>query len=67
MALAFVPVNDVKRCFEILRDEVVDELISVMGYSDDFYITGRPARGRWLAVLPLVFLVYFYTTSVDTE
>ena len=26
MALAFVSVNDVKRCFEILRDELVDEL-----------------------------------------
>ena len=46
MALAFVPVNDEKRYFEILRDEVVDELLPTMEYFDAFYITGRPTRGR---------------------
>ena len=52
LALAYIPLEDVRTAFDLLRDDVPDELLEVMDYFKVTYVVGRPARGRRAAVAP---------------
>lgn len=45
-ALAFVPLDDVRRVFNSLKNEAPEDLEQVFNYFQEFYVSGRPARGR---------------------
>lgn len=50
LALAFVPVTDVPRVFQKLKEVAVDELDSIIDYFEKNYV-GTTARGRRAAVV----------------
>lgn len=52
LALAYVPLEDVRTACDLLRDDVPDELLEIMDYFKVTYVVGRPARGRRAAVAP---------------
>ena len=52
LALAFVPVADVRSTFLKLRQECSPNLLPLMDYFDKTYVRGRPARGRRHGVPP---------------
>lgn len=51
-ALAYVPVDQVPRIFKILEQYVQEELVDVLQYFGEYYVIGRPGRGRRKAVAP---------------
>lgn len=50
LPLAYVPANDVRRAFNLLRDDSPDDLIPVVDYFARVFIVGVPRRGRCAAV-----------------
>lgn len=52
LGLAFVPLEDLENNFEILREELVDELLPISDYLEQVYIIGVRARGRRRATPP---------------
>ena len=52
LALAFVPVSDLRPAFTGLYDELPDDLLPVADYFEEMYLFGRRGRGRRAAVLP---------------
>lgn len=51
-ALAYVPVEQVPRVFKLLQEHVNEELEEVIDYLKEYYVIGRPGRGRRRAVPP---------------
>ena len=52
LSLAFVPTADVPRSFEVLYDDIPDDLVGVATNFDEYYVNGRRGRGRRRAVPP---------------
>ncbi|XP_043473262.1 uncharacterized protein LOC122505604 [Leptopilina heterotoma] len=52
LGLAFVPPDRVKTVFQLLAEKAPEELLPVLDYFNENYITGRPARGRRRAIPP---------------
>lgn len=52
MALPFVPIDDVEEVFDIVYNELHDDVIPLAEYLKATYVRGRPARGRRRAVPP---------------
>lgn len=52
LALAYVPLNDVRRVFNLLREDCPEDLIPVVDYFERIYVIGVPRRGRRRAVPP---------------
>lgn len=52
LALAYVPVDDVSRCFGLLEEHVDEDLLPVLEYFGETYAIGKPCRGRRRAVPP---------------
>lgn len=52
LALAFVPVEDVPRVFNLLKCSSPDILNPIFRYFEENYVIGRPGRGRRRAVNP---------------
>ena len=52
MALPFIPLQDVQEVWELLYDNMQEEIIELASYVETTYVTGRPARGRRRAVPP---------------
>lgn len=53
MALAFVPVNDVLRAFNLVTHEVSVSLAPIILYLEEFYVIRRLHRGERTEVPPL--------------
>lgn len=52
LAVAYVPLEDVLRVFNLLRDRCPEDFLPVLEYFARTYVHGIPARGRRRAVLP---------------
>ena len=52
LSLAYIPVDDLPDVFRELTDYVPKELLPIYDYFKEFYITGRPGRGRRKAQPP---------------
>jgi len=52
LSLAFVPVEDVEETYDILYDELPDELLDVADKFEKTYVRGMRARGRRRATKP---------------
>lgn len=52
LALAYVPEEDVKAAFNIVKAQAPAALVEVLTYFSENYVHGRPARGRRAAVRP---------------
>ncbi len=67
LALAFVPEADVPTAFADLRRECPAELHGVYDNFKEFYISGRPARGRRQAIGPRYPVLFWnqYQTAID--
>lgn len=46
LVLAFVPVDDVIRVFNLLPDEVDEDLLGVIDYFEVYYVVGRRTIAR---------------------
>lgn len=46
LALAFVPVDDATRIFNLLSDDAPDATAAIIHYFNATYVSGRLARGR---------------------
>ncbi len=70
LALAFVPMEDLsRRIFDLLESKVDEDLMSVLEYFEEYYITGRAARGRRRAVPPQYSHVLWnqYTAALEDD
>ena len=45
-ALAFLPVDEVPKVFVLLKEEAPKDLDVIVTYFEEYYVVGRPARGR---------------------
>lgn len=52
LALAFVPADDVRAAFKVLREFSLADLDPIFSYFNENYIDGRPGRGRRRPVPP---------------
>jgi len=50
LSLAFVPEEEVAQNFDLLYDEIPDDLVGVATYFEENYVSGRRGRGRRRAV-----------------
>ncbi len=46
LTVAFVLVRDLSRVFDLLESKVDEDLLPVLWYFEEYYITRRAARGR---------------------
>lgn len=46
LALAYVPVENLPNIFRKLEDEIPEDLLPIYDYFKEFYVIGRPGRGR---------------------
>lgn len=46
LALAFVPIADVSRAYQLIKAEAPEELEDVVKYFGEYYVIGKPATGR---------------------
>lgn len=52
LSLAFLPPDDVANVFDLLVDEIEEELLPIADYFEEYYVRVRPDRERRKAVLP---------------
>ena len=43
-ALAFVPVKDVVKCFDVLKHDLPDTFLPIAQYLEEYYVRGVPGR-----------------------
>ncbi|XP_043483508.1 uncharacterized protein LOC122511975 [Leptopilina heterotoma] len=52
LALAYVPPDDVKFAFSLLKESIPEALSPIFDYFELNYVLGKPGRGRRRAILP---------------
>ncbi len=69
LTLAFVPVEDLSRIFDLLESKVDEDLLPVFEYFEEYYVTGRAWRGRRRAVPPWYPLVVWnqHTAALEVD
>ena len=64
LALAFVPEADAKNAFEELRDNVQENLLTVMNYFEENYVSGRPCIPLTIQKCPVLVSMLFYFNAL---